>query len=136
LFLYYEDFELSRAYAARGLPIAATDVVVLDHVGHGSSAFDVDQTATWALMSLIEQTAKWDGPAMSRAAAKWTWRLLGGIEKVGGSVRAAPWIGRRGRRKADSAAHVRERLRHEATRTSGPFYPAARAALRSALGLQ
>jgi GT2 family glycosyltransferase len=129
LFLYYEDFELSRAYSARGLPIEATDAVVLDHIGHASSAFDNDQTSVWALMSLIEQTAKWEGPASARAAARWTWELLGAIESIGNAVRRLPLVGGRGGRKAESAACVRQGLWDESNNTGDPFYPAARAAL-------
>ncbi len=135
LFLYYEDFDLSRAYAARGLPLAATDSVTLDHVGQASSPRDDDLFTCWALLSLIEQTAKWDGVAMSRGAARWTLRLLGAIETVGNRGRRVPWIGRRAHRKARSAARVRGHLRRASTNDpTALHYPFSRAALRSQLG--
>ncbi len=132
LFLYYEDFDLSRAYAAHGLPLAATDAVTLEHVGRASSPRNDDLVISWVLMSLIEQTGKWEGVAMSRAAARWSWRLLGMIEIAGRSVRGAPWIGHRGVRKASSASRVRSYLRDPVgSGFAAPYYPVARSALRS-----
>jgi GT2 family glycosyltransferase len=134
LFLYYEDFDLSRTYATRGLPIASTTAVTGDHIGRASSPRDENRSISWALMGLIEQTAKWDGVAMSHAAAQWAWRLLSAIETVGHRVRRMPWIGPRGQQKANSAARVRGYLRQAAASGSGDLqYPSARAALRSAL---
>jgi hypothetical protein len=130
LFLYYEDFDLSRSYAARGLPLASTDSVTLDHVGRASSPRDDDLMMSWALMSLIEQTGKWDGATMSRAAARWTWRFLGAINTVGRRVHRVPWLGPRGYRKANSAAHVQAHLRQACTNDPAELhYPLARAAL-------
>jgi len=132
LFLYYEDFDLSRTYAAHGLPLAATDAVTLEHIGRASSPRNDDLIISLVLMSLIEQTGKWEGIATSRAAARWAWRLLGVIVIVGRSVRGAPWIGHRGVRKASSASRVRSYLQHPADRGfTAPYYPLARAALRS-----
>lgn len=131
LFLYYEDFDLSRKYASRGLSISSTESVTLDHVGHASSPRDNDLTMTWAIMSLIEQTGKWDGVAVSCTAASWTWHLLSVIEVIGRRVSRLPWIGPRGRRKADSAARVKAHLRTASRNEEGnPWYPLARAALR------
>jgi GT2 family glycosyltransferase len=132
LFLYYEDFDLSRTYAAHGLPLAATEAVTLEHIGRASSPRNDDLVISWVLMSLIEQTGKWEGVAMSRAAARWAWRLLGVIVIAGRSVRGAPWIGHRGVRKASSASRVRSYLRHPVgSGFTAPHYPLARAALSS-----
>ncbi len=135
LFLYYEDFDLSRAYAAHGLPLTATDAVTLEHLGRASSPRNDDLIISWVLMSLIEQTGKWEGVAMSCAAARWALRLLGMIAIVGRSVRGLPWIGHRGARKASSALRVRSYLRHPAGwGFTAPYYPRATAALRSQVG--
>ena len=135
LFLYYEDFDLSRKYVARGLPLASTDVVRLDHVGRASSPRDEDVMISCALMSLIEQTAKWEGRAMSFDAAHWAWRMLGAIEALGQCIARVPWIGPRGHRKANCAASVREHLNRAASSDwTDSYYPSAREALRSALG--
>jgi N-acetylglucosaminyl-diphospho-decaprenol L-rhamnosyltransferase len=132
LFLYYEDFNLSRAYAARGFPLGSTGSVTLEHLKGASSPRDDDLFASWALLSLIEQTDRWDGGARSRAAARWTWRLLGAIEVLGNCVRPLPWIGRPGRRKAESAARVRHYLLDQrAEDPAASYYPLARAAFRS-----
>jgi N-acetylglucosaminyl-diphospho-decaprenol L-rhamnosyltransferase len=132
LFLYYEDFDLSRAYAAHGLPLGPTDSVTLEHLRGASSPRDHDLFASWALLSLIEQTAKWQGVARSRDAARWTWRLLGAIETVGNCVRRVPWIGRPGHRKAESAARLRGHLlRAPAGDPSASYYPLARAAFHT-----
>jgi hypothetical protein len=135
LFLYYEDFDLSRTYAHSGLPLASTDAVTVDHVGHASSPRDEDRLTGWALMSLIEHTAKWDGLATSRTAAIWAWRLLGAIEMVGKRTQRVPWVRHRGRRKSQSAARLRGQLLRASTKgLTEPHYPLARAALRTALG--
>jgi GT2 family glycosyltransferase len=132
LFLYYEDFDLSRAYTSRGLPHRSTTSVTLKHMGRSSSPRNEDVMMAWALMSLIEQTAKWDGTAAAHTAARWAWRQLGVIETVGHSVGRIPWIGVRGRQKAASAANVRAQLRRAATvETTEVHYPVARAALRA-----
>jgi N-acetylglucosaminyl-diphospho-decaprenol L-rhamnosyltransferase len=133
LFLYYEDFELSRSYAAHGLPLASTRAVILEHRGQSSSPRDEDWLSSRALLSLIEQTAKWEGVAASRRAARWAWRLLAAIEIVGDGVGAVPWLGSRGRHKAASAAHVRAHLRRAAAEPAEPHYPQARAALQAVL---
>jgi N-acetylglucosaminyl-diphospho-decaprenol L-rhamnosyltransferase len=134
LFLYYEDFELSRTYSSRGLPLALTDSVILDHLGGASSPRDEDLMVSFALLSLIEQTAKWHGVSMSHSAARWVTWLLRAIEIVGRSVRATPWVGERAHRKASSAASVRGHLRRAAGEgPTGSHYPLARPALRSQL---
>jgi N-acetylglucosaminyl-diphospho-decaprenol L-rhamnosyltransferase len=134
-FLYYEDFDLSRAYAAHGLPLAATDAVTLEHIGRASSPHNDDLIVSLVLMSLIEQTGKWEGIGMARAAARWASCLLGVIAVAGRLVRGVPWIGHRGVRKASSASRVRRYLRHPTYEGStAPYYPIARAALLSEVG--
>jgi GT2 family glycosyltransferase len=133
LFLYYEDFDLSRSYSAEGLPLGSTNAVRVEHIGRASSPRNEDQTAAWALLSLIELTAKWHGAEESNVSAKWTWQLLGLIEVLGRVTRRLPIIGRRGGRKEESVSRVRGYLRAAATDTaSSPHYPAARAALSNA----
>jgi len=132
LFLYYEDFELSRAYAARGLPLAGTDAITLEHIGRASSPRNDDLTISLVLLSLIEQTGKWEGIGMARAAARWAWCLTGVIATAGHLVRGVPWVGNRGIRKANSASRVRSYLQHPTGEASiDPYYPLARAAFRS-----
>jgi len=133
IFLYYEDFDLSRAYAARGLPILSTSSVTVDHAGQGSSPRDEDVMISWALMGLLEQTAKWDGTSDSRRAARWIWSLLSAIALVANGAGHLPWFGSRSRQKAVSARRVQELLRHASAESGiASHYARARTALEFA----
>jgi GT2 family glycosyltransferase len=135
LFLYYEDFDLSRAYASHGLAHSVTNCVTLEHIGQSSSPRDDDLMTTWALMSLIELATKWDGDAAGDALARSVLRHLTAIAVIGRGVGRIPRLGRRGRQKAQSAERVRGLLLEESRTTSELHYPAARTALRARAGV-
>jgi N-acetylglucosaminyl-diphospho-decaprenol L-rhamnosyltransferase len=80
LFLYYEDQELSRRYAKRGLPLSVTDTVAGRHMGGGSSGAEeplrpVPRAAS--AMSSIELVGITHGPRVARRA----WALYQGLRR-------------------------------------------------------
>ena len=134
-FLYYEDFDLSRRYRQRGLPVRTTDALTVSHVGQASSPRDDALMTTVALLSLIQYVDKWEGPEAARCAAAWCLRLLRTVEASGKVFERAPVLGRRAAKKRTSAAVARSCLAAAAVRSPiTGTYAAATDALRSVLG--
>jgi N-acetylglucosaminyl-diphospho-decaprenol L-rhamnosyltransferase len=134
LFLYFEDFDLCRAYRDRGLPVSTTDAVTVEHEGMSSSPRVENRMIGFALLSLIQYVSKWDGPAAAAGAAVTCLRLLERIDATGRRAGPFPLLGPRARKKAASAAEIRAMLERAVGEAPVPgTYPGAREAIREAL---
>jgi N-acetylglucosaminyl-diphospho-decaprenol L-rhamnosyltransferase len=133
-FLYFEDFDLSRAYRDRGWPIRTTDAFTVSHTGLSSSPRDEHAMAAYTLLSLIQYVHKWEGPGAARDAASRCLRLLAAIEVIAKLCGRVPLLGGRAARKRESARAVRSALVAAATQSPvADTYAAATDALRHAL---
>jgi len=133
LFLYFEDYDLSRRYREGGATVGTTDAITFSHQGQGSAQDGVEQIEAWALLSLLSLVAKWDGFSESIRAARATLRLLSGIAVMGQVARRLPRIGRRAAKKGHSASLVRAMILECVDRPPVPHtYETARAAVASA----
>jgi len=113
LFLYFEDYELSRRYASHDLPVATTDSATVAHTGQASSPREEDLLTAYALLSLIQYADSWEGrPAAERVASS-ALRGLAVVSLTGRLLRRVPWLGTRAARKALSADSVRRILAAE-----------------------
>jgi GT2 family glycosyltransferase len=132
-FLYFEDFDLSRIYRARGWPIRSTDAFTVAHIGQSSSPREEHTMTAYALLGLIEYVHKWEGAGAARDVASQCLRLLKAVEIVGRACEHIPLLGPRAAKKRKSAYAVRASLLAAATESPVPgAYPAASDALRSA----
>jgi GT2 family glycosyltransferase len=114
IFLYYEDFDVSRRYQAHGLPLRGTESVLVSHARQEEKrGVAVDQVASWVFRSLLQMTAAHEGPRAARQAGVALLRGLRLIEVIGQGSRWVPWAGRYGAVKAESAARVRRLLLDE-----------------------
>jgi N-acetylglucosaminyl-diphospho-decaprenol L-rhamnosyltransferase len=110
LFLYFEDYELSRRYESHDLPVATTGGVTVAHTAHTSSPGDADLLISWALLSLIQYADSWEGSAVAERVASSALRGLAAVSLVGRLLRPVPWLGVRSAQKAVSADAVRRNL--------------------------
>ena len=134
IFLYFEDFDLSRTYSAHGLPIRTTEAITVAHIGQQSSPQDECTMIGYACLGLIEYVHKWEGSDAARDAASRCLRVLAAIELIGRACGGVPLLGPRAKRKRESAFTVRSWLVAAATQPPVPnAYAAAAAALRRAL---
>lgn len=110
LFLYYEDYELSRRYESHGLPVATTGGVTVVHTAHASSPGDEELLISWALLSLIQYADSWEGSVVAERIASSALRGLAAVSFAGRLLRPVPWLGARSAQKAVSADTVRRNL--------------------------
>jgi N-acetylglucosaminyl-diphospho-decaprenol L-rhamnosyltransferase len=111
IFLYYEDFDLSRRYLASGLPMRATDAIEVDHVRNESErGTGLELVQSWALRSLIETTATWEGDWAALRAARTALCALAAIDRLARIAEGLPFLGSLARRKGASVRAVRHYL--------------------------
>lgn len=133
-FLYFEDFDLSRSYRERALPIGTTNAVTVVHEGQGSSPRVEESAISWALLSLIEYVSKWEGREAAELTARHVLRLLTATTLLGGALGYLPAIGSRLSVKSQSAQVVRTKLTDAVDDWGAEgSYTGARAALRAAI---
>jgi len=134
LFLYYEDFDLSRRYRERGLPLRTTAAVTIAHEGQRSSPRNERLMAAFALMSLVEYVGRWEGPDAAGRAARSCLRQLASIGRLGRALAPLPVLGSRAAKKADEAALVAQALVDVARQPPAPgTYGVASVAITRAL---
>jgi GT2 family glycosyltransferase len=131
-FLYYEDQDISRRYAAAGLPVATTDAIRATHDVGGSTSADRTVPHAWAFLALVQYVWIWNGERAGRASALgvvWGIRAQRALFRV---FRRSPRVGATARRKDKELSALLEALGALATGTGAEsgFCPEARRTVR------
>ena len=106
LFLYFEDFDLSKRYALHGKHVGVTSAFRFSHAWHASSPRDEDLMAACVLLSLVQCAANWESVASGERLAKSVHRCLRNVRVVCRAVRRLPWVGPRATCKAASVDRI------------------------------
>jgi GT2 family glycosyltransferase len=133
LFLYYEDRDLARRYAAAGLPIRTSRSIVGHHerrtaasTGHSLRV----ATAAWAYMGWLEYLCTWHGRKTAARAARAAQRLRRGTEWTLRMLEAlGPAVDRARRKRTELAAvdaFVQALVEEPAEPGRDTFFPLAR----------
>ncbi len=133
IFLYYEDFDLSRRYRSCGLPLRGSSAIKVEHRRHEERGAELELVQSWALRSLVQTIAAWEGEVPAVQAAKVTLRALAAYDRVAHLGSLLPIVGRHAARKRENAGAVRAYLTEDAARPTSPAqYGAANQAFRHA----
>ena len=142
-FLYGEDLDLSRRYREHGIGVRLTDSVVGHHAVSASSAPSEDTLRVgplgWSILGTLEYLAQWEGQPVAARGAKTVMTTLRVQRRLLDALNKTPGARGRARRKLRQVEQIRDMLldvaRDGGTPSSADYYPGARAALRSVLGL-
>lgn len=134
IFLYYEDFDLSRRYLAAGLPMRATDAIEVEHVRHAATrGTQLELVQSWALRSLVQTTATWEGDWAAITLASTALRALVAIERLAKVMSRLPLLGSKAKRTGHSVRVVHDYLvEARPPTTDAAHYAAADRAFRRA----
>jgi GT2 family glycosyltransferase len=133
-FLYYEDQELSRRYAAHGLPLVVTNAITCRHARGGSSRATDDVRALPRAASALS-SVELVGITLGPRSASRAWHLYRALARL---ALALTWLAARSRPGGRYEGKLRElratRLQMRAlVRQGAPHYPVTKKIARRAI---